>query len=480
MVMTIVENEVQIPGQIVVLDPQDGSTVGTVPAASKADAERAVDFASRAFESYRTLPANVRSSALAEVAKLLHEEREEFSRLIAREGIKTIREARREVARCVNTLKLSAEEVSRLTGETIPFDQAEGSENRVGYYRRIPLGVVVAITPFNDPLNLVAHKIGPAIAAGNAVILKPHSETPLSAQRLVNLFARTGLPAGLLQMLTGRGSEIGDTLVSDPRVRMISFTGGKDVGKHIQAIAGVKKLAMELGSSCPVIVFPDADEALALDASISGAFWAAGQNCLHVQRLLLHETIFDDFARQFCQRATALRVGNKLDDATDMGPMINEQAAKKLEALVVDALDSGASLLCGGRRQGNVFFPTVLANVDPTCAIAEEEVFGPVTILERFNSVEEAIAKANSVDYGLQAGIFTRDLNIAFRVADALDCGGVMINDSSDFRIDAMPFGGTRGSGIGREGVAHAAREMSDVKTYCFNLQQSVGCETDL
>jgi len=345
-----------------------------------------------------------------------------------------------------------------------------GSENRFGYFKRLPIGVVVAITPYNDPLNLVAHKIGPAIAAGNAVILKPHSSTPLSAKKLVALFEATELPSGILQLITGSGAIIGDQLVSDPRVRMVSFTGGRLVGHKVLAQAGLKKISMELGSNCPTIVMADADMALALAATVSGAFWAAGQNCLHVQRIFIQKDHFEDFSKRFTERTRGLKVGDKLDESTDMGPMINEAAILKVNDFVEDAVARGARILTGGEYEGNYYQPTVLDNVSADCRISKEEVFGPLVALYAFDETQHAIDLANDVDYGLQAGVFTRDLSTAHRVADALDCGGVMINDSSDYRVDAMPFGGTKGSGLGREGVAHAIFEMTEPKTYCFNL----------
>jgi len=416
------------------------------------------------------MPAHLRISVLRQVAEQLLQRHEEFAEIIAREGIKTIREARKEVTRCVETLRISSEEARRLGGETISFDQMPGSENRFGYFKRVPVGVVVAITPYNDPLNLVAHKIGPAIAAGNAVILKPHSSTPLSAQKLVELFDATELPAGVLQLLTGSGALLGDQLVSDPRVRMVSFTGGPIVGQKILAQTGLKKIGMELGSNCPTIVMGDADMELALDATVSGAFWAAGQNCLHVQRIFIQRGHFEDFSKGFVERTQRLKVGEKLDEATDMGPMINDAALLKVDEFVQDAVARGARILTGGTSEGRYYQPTVLGNVSAECRISIEEVFGPVVALYPFGDVQEAIDLANHVDYGLQAGVFTRDLATAHRVADGLDCGGVMINDSSDYRIDAMPFGGTRSSGLGREGVAHAIHEMTDAKTYCFKL----------
>ena len=387
------------------------------------------------------------------------------------EGIKTIREARKEVTRCIDTIHISAEEARRLTGETIAFDQRPGSENRLGYFVREPIGVVGAITPFNDPLNLVAHKVGPALAAGNAIIVKPNSKTPLSALKLAEAILSSGLlPRGVLQVITGRGSEIGDTLVRDPRVRMISFTGGLEVGQDILGKAGLKKIGMELGSNSPVIVMPDADLDLAVEANVSGAFWAAGQNCLHVQRLLVHDAIYEPFMARFVARTETYRVGDKLDESTDMGCLINEAAAIRVESMVEEALAAGATLLTGGKRRGTFYAPTVLENVPATCSLVRDEVYGPVTVVYRFRTLDEAIAVSNAVDYGLQAGIFTRDLQTAFHAAAELHCGGVMINESTDYRIDAMPFGGVKGSGLGREGIKFAMQEMTETKVVCFSL----------
>ncbi len=455
---------------IEVYDPGNRELVGTVPSASRKDVEHVLATASKASDIARNMPTHLRISVLRQVAEQLLKRHEEFARVIAREGIKTLRQARKEVSRCIETLRLSSEEARRLGGETIAFDQIPGSENRFGYFKRLPVGVVVAITPYNDPLNLVAHKIGPAIAAGNAVILKPNSSTPLSAKKLVELFEATELPTGVLQLITGSGAIIGDQLVSDPRVRMVSFTGGPLVGHKILAQAGLKKISMELGSNCPTIVMGDADMELALEATVSGAFWAAGQNCLHVQRLFIQKDNFEDFSNRFVERTIRLKVGDKMDETTDMGPLISDAATLKVSEFVHDAVARGARILTGGECEGRYYQPTVLDNVSADCRISKEEVFGPVVALYAFREIQEAIDLANNVDYGLQAGVFTRDLATAHTIADALNCGGVMINDSSDYRIDAMPFGGTRSSGLGREGVVHAIHEMTEAKTYCFNL----------
>jgi len=461
---------VSLSQTIEVRNPQDNSLVDTVPRGTSADMDAAIEAAVAGFKRARAMPVHQRMEILHKTAAILAGKHEEYARLIAQEGIKTIREARKEVTRCIETIRISAEETRRLNGETIPFDQMPGSENRIGYYSRVPIGVIGAITPFNDPLNLVAHKVGPGLAGGNAVIVKPDTKTPLSALWLARAIHDAGAPPGMLQVITGPGREIGDLLVTDPRVRMVSFTGGLNTGRAIMDKIGLKKVGMELGSNCPVIVMADADLDLALSANVSGAFWAAGQNCLHVQRLIIQESIYDTFKERFVAAAAAYKVGDKLDETIDMGPLINEPAAIGVEKLVDEAIAAGATLLTGGRRRGSFYDPTVLEEVPDSVGLACEEIYGPVTALYRFSDLDEAIERANNVDYGLQAGIFTRDLQTAFRAADELEAGAVMINDSTDYRIDAMPFGGFKGSGLGREGIQFALQEMTEPKLVCFNL----------
>lgn len=458
------------PQRLEIRDPQDSSLVDSVPKASPQDMETAIQAAERGFGRTRRLAAHERMAILNTAANVIEAAHEEYASTIAREGIKTIREARKEVTRCVQTLRVSAEEARRLEGETITFDQMPGSENRTGFYRRVPIGIIGAITPFNDPLNLVAHKVGPALAGGNAIIVKPDSKTPLSALKLAEAVQRADPPPGALQVITGPGRQIGELLVRDPRVRMISFTGGLSTGAAIMRNVGLKKVGMELGSNAAVIVMDDADMDLAVGANVSGAFWAAGQNCLHVQRLLLHEDIYDEFKQHFVAAAEAYRLGPKLDESTDMGPLINEAAAENVERKVKQALEAGATLLTGGNRNGTSFEPTVLENVPDETDLACDEIYGPATILYRFGTLEEAIQRANDVEYGLQSAIFTTNLGRAFEAARELNCGGVMVNDSTDYRIDAMPFGGVKGSGLGREGIRFALQEMTEPKVICFNL----------
>lgn len=462
---------VERDARIEVRNPQDDSLVDTVPKATGEDMRQALDAAQAGAAVARNLPVHRRMAILQDAVDRIEARHEEYAQVLAREGIKTIREARAEVTRCIDTLRLSAEEARRVVGETIPFDQRPGSEGRVGYYRREPLGVIAAITPFNDPLNLVAHKVGPALAAGNAIIVKPDSKTPLSALMLARAIHQAGVPAGVLQVIPGPGREIGDVLITDPRVRMISFTGGTETGEAIVRKAGLKKVTMELGSNSPVIVMDDADLDRAVEASVSGAFWAAGQNCLHVQRLFVHETVYDEFAQRFVDGARRYRVGDKLDEATDMGPLINESAAQRVERMVDEALEAGATLLTGGERNGAFYAPTVLEQVPDSVELSCEEVYGPVTALYPFTTFDEAIRRANDVRYGLQAAIFTQDLDVAHRAIAGLHCGGVMVNDSTDYRIDAMPFGGVKWSGLGREGVRCAVEEMTEPKVVCFNLR---------
>jgi glyceraldehyde-3-phosphate dehydrogenase (NADP+) len=455
---------------IEVRDPFDNSVVDTVPRATAADVETALAAAEKGYAVARRMTVYERSQVLVKTAKLVADDLEEFARTIAREGSKTIREARKEARRCVNTLTISAEEAKRIQGETIPFDSFPGGEKRVGYYQRVPIGVVLAITPFNDPLNLVAHKLGPAVAAGNAVILKPATVTPLSALKLTEAFMHAGLPPLVLQTLTGFGAEIGDALVADARVRMISFTGGLEAGQRITKLAGIKKIGMELGSNSPVIVWRDADIQWAAETCVSGAFWAAGQNCIGVQRIYVHRDAYAEFRDAMVAFTAKYHIGDKLKEETDMGPMIAEGEAKRVERWVKEARDAGAKVLIGGGRQGALMQPTVLENVPEIAALHREEVFGPTVNLYPVDDADEALAKANSLPFGLHAALFTRDVDMAFKLALGLDAGGVMINDSTDYRLDSMPFGGIKNSGLGREGIKFSLQEMTEPKVICWYL----------
>lgn len=457
---------VERPESLAVVDPDTGQEVERVPSATADDVPIAV---AGALEARRSpLPGHERARILETASDALHRRAEEAARLIATEGIKTIREARAEAARAAATLQLSAEEAKRASGRTLNFDQYPSGDGRFGVSVRQPLGIIGAITPFNDPLNLVAHKIGPALASGNAVLLKPDSNTPLSGLFLAELLMETGLPSGWLQVLTGRGAVVGDAIVTHPEVKMISFTGGVKAGREIIGRAGLKRVHMELGANNPVIVDQDADVELATDRIGSGAFWAAGQNCLHVQRVYAHESVFDDVTNRLVKYAECVMTGPKMAETTDMGPLIDEGARRRVGDVVLEAVDRGAEILTGGETTGMGFQPTLLVDVDPACRAATEEIYGPVTVIAPFCHMEAAIDAANATIYGLQSAVFTRSLETAYMAATRLQTGGVMINESTDFRIDAMPFGGLGASGLGREGVADAVHAMTDPKVIAF------------
>ncbi|MFQ5722459.1 MAG: aldehyde dehydrogenase family protein [Candidatus Aminicenantales bacterium] len=456
--------------KIDVRNPYDNSLIDTVPSADEGDVEAAYQAAEEGFRINRNLPVYQRISILYRTAEIIKSRQEEFAVTIASEGSKTIKEARKEVSRCIDTITISAEEARRIVGETIPFDSRPGSENRLGYYYRFPIGIILAITPFNDPLNLVAHKVGPAIAGGNAVVVKPATVTPLSALKLGQALIEAGLPWKILNIITGYGSKIGDPLVKDPRPRMISFTGGTEAAQRIISQAGLKKIGMELGSNSPVIVMDDANLEQAVELSVSGAFWAVGQNCIRVQRIYIHQNVYDEFEEKFVARTKKIKVGYQLDETTDMGPMISAEEAERVERWVAEALEAGAELLTGGKRQGTLFQPTVMAKMPSGAKLNCEEVFGPVVSLYKVASLDEAISKANSVRYGLHGAIFTNSLEHAFKAIKELEVGGVMVNDSTDYRIDMMPFGGIKWSGLGREGIKFALLEMTEPKVVCFNL----------
>lgn len=451
-----------------VRNPFDGTKVGEVVDMPASSATTIIDTALLGASIARNLPRHERARILEKTALAVDADKEGFARLIVAESGKTLKQARKEVLRCINTLKLSSEEAKRNAGEVIAFDAYVGSESRQGWFTREPLGVIVAITPYNDPLNLVVHKLGPAIAGGNAVVLKPSELTPLSAIKLVDCLIQAGLPAPVVSVATG-GAALGKALVAHRAVRMVSFTGGFATGEQISRIAGLKKLAMDLGGNAPVIVMADCAVSDAVEACVSGAFWAAGQNCIGTQRILIEAPVYEAFKKGFVDKTRALVVGDPANERTDVGPMISEAVAKRSETLVNQAMDHGATLLFGNVRNGSLYSPTVLENVDHDCSLWCEEVFSPVVILQSVGSLDEALTLANEPEYSLHAGIFTSNLNVALCAAKRLEAGGVMINDSSDYRFDAMPFGGSKYGSMGREGVRFAYEEMTQPKVICLN-----------
>lgn len=448
----------------------DESVIATVSCATNEHVKQAIASATQAFKSNRHQPSSERAawlkSAAAKIATRIHE----FAETIALETGKPIAAAHKEVTRCVNTLNLSAEEATRLTGETIKFDSFAGGENRLGHYEHVPLGVIVAITPFNDPLNLAAHKLGPAIAAGNSVILKPSQQAPLSALKLVEVLMESGLPKGQVNVLTGYARDFAEHLVSSNDVAMVTYTGGEASGEIIAKNAGIKKLAMELGANSPVIVMGDCNIDKAVESCVSGSYWAVGQNCIGVQRIYIEESLYDDFKAKFVEQTEKLKVGSQLEEENDIGPMINETEAIRIENWVKQATDKGANLLVGGKRQGACYYPTALDNVSDTDNLVCQEAFGPVVSLFPFTDLDDTIALANNVDFSIHGAVFTSNINTAMKVSRELEVAGVMVNDSSDYRLDAMPFGGAKRGSMGREGVKFAIKEMSQTKVFCMNL----------
>ncbi|WP_265975294.1 aldehyde dehydrogenase family protein [Brucella intermedia] len=456
------------PEVLRVFSPFDGGYIGIVNVTHADEINSLLARAKRGADISRSLPRHRRAEILENAARLVAERQEDFARTIVSEAGKTIVQARKEVMRCVNTLKLSAEEAKRNAGEVIPFDAYAGSEARQGWFTREPIGIITAITPYNDPLNLVAHKLGPAIAGGNSILLKPSELTPFSAIKLTDVLIKTGLPEEIITVAIG-GTDLGKALVSARDVRMVSFTGGFTTGEAISRTAGLKKMSMELGGNAPVIIMADCELEKAVESCVSGAFWAAGQNCIGAQRILVQTVIYERFRDAFVASTKKLKVGDPFLEDTDVGPMISQQVAERTEVAVNEAIASGAKLLCGHRREGSLYQPTVLEATPSGCTLWREEVFAPVVMLAPFTTLEQAIDMANEPEYSLHAGIFTNNLSDALDAASRIDAGGVMINDTSDYRFDAMPFGGFKYGSMGREGVRFAYEEMTQPKVVCIN-----------
>ena len=451
-----------------VTDPEDGRLLGFVAECSPADVAAAV---AAVQESVLTeeWPVWARSESLHRAARLLEQHAARFAQLIASEGVKTIAEAEREVVRCGETLRLSAEAAAFLNGETIPFGASRNGRNKIGWFTREPVGVVAAITSFNDPLNLVAHKLGPALMGGNGVVLKPSGHTPFTALALVDLLVSAGVPPRRVAVVCG-GADAGHSLVTDERIALVSFTGGPKTAAKITAAAGPRRMLMELGGNNPTIVCHDAVVSVAADAVVTGAFGVAGQNCLSVQRVYVHESVYDEFLQGAAQRTLRLKVGSKQQPATDVGPLIDESEARRVEGWVNEAVSGGAVVHTGGARNGAFYQPTILTDVPSGSRLLTEEVFGPVVTIIPFEHIADAVQAANSSDHALQAGLFTQSVQTAFDVSAQLIAGAVIVNGTSDLRVDSMPFGGFKNSGIGREGVRFALEAMTEPKNTIVNL----------
>ena len=456
--------------KIEVRNPFDHSVIETVPKADPADLEKALKFAASGARVMAKLSSYERWKILRKAADLMAARNEELGQTISKEEGKVIAEGRGEASRAVETMMNSAEEAKRIHGETVPLDADPTGSKKLGFTLRIPCGVVAAIAPFNFPLNLVCHKVGPALAAGNTVIVKPASDTPLSALKLTEILLEAGLPPEGIQCLTGSGGEIGDNLVADRRVRKVTFTGSREIGERICQTAGIKKVTMELGSNSPVIVMPDADlEKVATVISMTG-YGNAGQTCISTQRVLTAKKIYGDFLGALKPKVESLATGNQLDEKSKVGPMVKESEAVRVDEWINEAVGAGARLVAGGGRQGAIYMPAIVADVHPDMRISRDELFGPAVAVTPFDSIEEAIALANDSVYGLAAGIFTENVEWAMKFAREAEAGNLHVNWGSQWRVDLMPYGGLKDSGFGKEGPRYAVEEMTELKMVVFHL----------
>lgn len=455
----------------VIRAPYDGRVLARVPVASRDDVDRAVAAAARAYRTTRLTPFE-RYEILARASAIIRERADEFARTISDEAGKAMRDARIEARRAWQTFLLAAEEAKRIHGEGVPVEATPGSENRLAFTVREPIGVVCAITPFNAPLNQINHKVPTAIAAGNTVVLKPAERTPLSAIRLAETLEEAGLPKGILNLVLGPGGRIGDQLLEDQRFAAYSFTGSTDVGRRIREMVGLRRTLLELGSNSATIVHRDADLERAAAAIVRGGYAYAGQICISVQRVLVHESVKEPLLGLLAAKVRALVVGDPGADETDVGPMISEDQARRAEAWIREAVEQGARLVVGGERNGPFIMPAVLADVRPEMKVVCLEAFAPLLAVETYRTLDEAIASANESMYGLQAGVFTSSIDTAMYLARRIEVGGVIINDTSNYRVDQMPYGGVKNSGMGREGVRYAIEELTDAKLIVMNLGQ--------
>lgn len=453
-----------------VTEKYTGEIMAKVTLADKSTVDMAVEAAGKAFQTFRKMPAYERSKILEKASDLILKRSDEIAAMICREAGKAWKYSIGEVKRASETFKFAAEEAKRIHGETIPMDASASGINRIGYYIKVPMGVIGAITPFNFPLNLVAHKVAPAIASANTVVLKPASTTPVTALILAEILEEAGLPAGVFNVVVGSGSTVGDYLVSHPDVRKITFTGSPAVGDAIIKKAGIKKVTLELGNNSATIIEKGVDIDKIIPRCIVSSFANSGQVCISLQRIYVHKDIADEFSEKFSKAVKELKIGNPLKKDVELGPMIDEKEAIRAKSWIDEAVAQGAALAIGGKQEGRILYPTVLRNTTKDMKVMCMEVFAPIVSIVEYNSFEEAIAHANNSDYGLQAGIYTNDLNKAFYAIDNLDVGGVMINDTSIFRVDHMPYGGNKMSGIGREGVRFAIEEMTNIKMVMINL----------
>ncbi|WP_252502014.1 aldehyde dehydrogenase family protein [Sporosarcina sp. Marseille-Q4943] len=448
--------------------PYSGEVVARIPIAHKNDVYEAIDSAEQARAQMKQLTALERSAILEKVSQEFENRFEECAQILVKENAKPIKSARAEIQRTIETYKFAAEEAKRLVGEMIPMDAAKGGMGRIGFTKKEPLGVIAAITPFNFPFNLVAHKLGPAFAAGNTVVLKPASQTPLSAIMTAEIFEKAGLPPGALNVVIGKGGEVGDLLVTHPSVKLITFTGSVEVGLAIKEKAGLKKVILELGSNSGVIIDSVDDIEAVAARCVEGAFSFSGQVCISIQRIFVNEMILEDFLQAFTKKASELKIGDPQQEDTDLSSLINEKEALRVEEWIQVAKESGAGIAQGGNRNGAVIEPTIIINPASTLAISCQEVFAPIVSVTSYKEWDEAIDLVNDSQYGLQAGVYTTSVKKSFDAVDRLEVGGVIVNDIPSFRVDQMPYGGVKNSGTGREGIKYSIEEMSELKLAVF------------
>lgn len=454
----------------IVHNPFTGQQIAEVCQAGQAEAEAAVQATVEAAPVMRDLPAHARAAFLHKIALSLQSRQEEVSRTITAEAGKPIADARREVGRAIQTFTIAAEEAKRIGGEIIPLDSSPGMEPYLGIVQRFPIGPILGITPFNFPLNLVAHKVAPALAAGNPILIKPAPQTPLTALLLGEIGLDAGVPAGAFNVVPCDNA-VAERLVGDPRFKLLSFTGSAAVGWMLKAKCGKKKVVLELGGNAGVIIEPDADLDLAVQRCAAGGFGYAGQTCISVQRIFVHHSIADVFTTKLLMQVARLRAGDPTEESTVIGPLIDQGAARRVEEWIGEAVEQGARLLLGGKRQGSVVDATVLTHVTPAMKVSCQEVFGPVVTVTPYRQFEEALAALNDSEYGLQAGVFTRDVARLFQAFRQLEVGAVLANEIPTFRSDRMPYGGVKDSGIGREGVRYAVEEMTEPRMLVLNLR---------
>ncbi|CAM3488566.1 aldehyde dehydrogenase family protein [Aeromicrobium ponti] len=460
---------IQSEDAIPVFHKYTGKQIASIGKASKEVVSQAVANSQSTFQT-KKLSETERYDILMKVAEIVKQRKEELAHILVCEAGKVLKDARAEINRGIQTFIASAEEAKRIAGRGIPLGLG-GKENRMAFTLRVPVGVIGAITPFNFPFNLTAHKVGPAIAAGNTVVLKPTQVTPIIACKMVDIFQEAGLPPGFLNLVNGSGRETGEYLLEDERIAMFTFTGSPGIGRHIKSKTGIRKVALELGNNSPNIVHNDApDFDKAAELCVTRGFSNAGQACISVQRVYVHREVYDRFMEQAVKIAQSLKVGNPEEPTTDIGPMISEEEAKRAEEWIMEAVAQGAKVVSGGQRNGSLLYPTILASVTDDMKVVCQEVFAPVISIFAFDDIEEVFRKANDSNMGLQAGLFTSNLSLAMRAAQELHFGGVIINDVSTYRADVMPYGGVKDSGIGKEGPHFTVQEMTDEKLVVINL----------